>query len=109
MAHLGTWKTDCTRKTHRCPNTGMMLIKDVWKYPGAGLVGRSHPNQRNRDWNNPATPKPKPDAVQEESWKASLAGPLLFQSEYGKKSSDEAAPQPFTRAHTSLAIPPRAP
>ena len=46
MAHLGTWKSDCTRKTHRCPNTGMMLIKDVWKYPGAGLVGRSHPNQR---------------------------------------------------------------
>ena len=30
-AHLVHYKTDVTRKTWRCPNTGMMMIKD-WDY-----------------------------------------------------------------------------
>ena len=29
MAYLATWKQDCSRKTHLCPHTGTMIIKDV--------------------------------------------------------------------------------
>ena len=46
MAYLVHYKTDVTRKTWRCPNTGMMMVKDVYKYPGIDIIGRQHVNQR---------------------------------------------------------------
>ena len=45
-AHLVHYKSDVTRKTWRCPNTGMMMIKDRHYFfdqlsPGSSLSGFS--------------------------------------------------------------------
>merc|ERR1711935_635341 len=76
MAYLVHYKPDVSRKTWRCPNTGMMMVKDVYKYPGVDLVGRQHVNQRNRDGASVSQPV-RHDPVLTGHWMNSAARTLV--------------------------------
>jgi len=75
-AYLVHYKSDVTRKTWRCPNTGMMMIKDVYKWPGVDIVGRQHVNQRNRDYASVFQPV-RHDPQLEGQWMNSAARTLI--------------------------------
>merc|ERR1712062_493771 len=101
LSYLATWKQDCTRKTHLCPHTGMMIIKDFRKFPDDQIRGRSHANQRNRDWSN-WHKSLECDEVTEKSWKNSQNGPIL--NETTLETLEKPKPTTTTAIHTTVAM-----